>query len=217
MDQIKVWFFGDSFTYGVNCDPGDAYYEKYYTEGCLKWTEIVAKQYNAVERNCGTRGLGNIEILDRLLTQGENILPNDVVIVGASDGSRTMSFQNTAINTITTSVNHWLLENDTQLDKEYRDSMINYVVNCRMPFFKRHEAYDTDLMIKTLNIIKPSQYVVWGTDKWPEFELISNQTNKEINDNHWSYNGHKQMADWIISHLETKKERIITTTLLKDL
>jgi hypothetical protein len=218
MDQIrKVWFFGDSFTQGANCHPGSPYYEKYHTEDCLRWTEIVAKRCNAVEVNCGVGGLGNIEILDNLLTQGENISPNDIVIVGASDGSRTMAFQQTAINTIVISTSHWLLEDDNEIDKEYKESMINYVVNCRGPFFLRHECYDTELMIKTLNIIKPSQYVIWGTNKWFEFEFISQHTNEEINDHHWSYNGHKQMADWIISHLETKEKRIITTTLLKHL
>ena len=215
MDQIKIWFFGDSFTFGGNCHPGCPYYEKYYTEGCLRWTEIITKQYNAIEINYGTPGWGNIQILDSILTQGENISPNDIVIVGASDGSRTMSFEKTTTGIIPNSVNHWLLEGDNNVDEEYKKSMINYVVNCRMSFFQRHESYDTELMIKTLNIINPSQYIVWGTNKWYEFELISDQTNKEINDNHWSYNGHKQMADWITSYLETKEKRIIATPLIK--
>lgn len=218
MDQVKkIWFFGDSFTQGANCHPGDSYYEKYHTDDCLRWTEIVANYCNAVEVNYGTQGWGNIQILDSLLSQGENISPNDIVIVGASDGSRTMAFQQTAINIIAISTSHWLLEDDNEIDKEYKESMINYVVNCRGPFFQKHELYDTELMIKTLNIIKPSQYVVWGTDKWFDFEFISDQTNKEINDNHWSYNGHKQMANWIISHLETKEKKIVATKPIKYL
>ena len=217
MDQIKIWFFGDSFTQGNNCHPGDVYYEKYYTEGCLRWTEIVTKHYNAIEVNYGVGGLGNIQILNELLTQGENISPNDIVVVGVSDGSRTMAFQQTAINIIAISTSHWLLEDEVNIDKEYKESMTNYVINCRGPFFQRHECYDAELMIKTLNIIKPSQYVIWGTNKWFEYELISDHTNQEINDRHWSFNGQRQMGDWIISQLETKEKRIIATTLIKDL
>ncbi len=43
----NIWFFGDSFTHGTGCRPGDEYYLKYPPKKNDElWIDIVTKKLN---------------------------------------------------------------------------------------------------------------------------------------------------------------------------
>lgn len=206
-DKPTIWFFGCSMTYGAGCKPGDLYHSKYYKDGDKIWTQIVSETLGYNEKNMGVPGSGNIEILRLILENKDNIKPNDIIIVGVTDGSRIQSFviENSAI--VPTSVNHWMMETypwkDKGLDKEYVDSLNQYMINCRLRYINDHINYDCNLIKNIIELIKPSNYLTWGPELWHNFELICQHTNNEIYDFHWSFNGHRQMSDWILEKLSS--------------
>lgn len=202
-DKPTAWFFGCSMTYGHNCHSGDLYYEKYKKEGDEIWTKLVADHLGYNEKNLGVQGIGNIEILRMILDNKDNIKSDDAVIVGATDGTRVQTFI-IEEKVVPISLNHWMIDSYPWhlkgLDQDFVDSLKQYMVNCRLRYINDHIKFDMKLIEDVIALIKPKYYVGWLPDLWNNFEFISKHTNNEIYDFHWSFNGHRQMAEWIISN-----------------
>jgi hypothetical protein len=77
----KVWFFGDSTTYGHGLRPGFEFYEKFYHLKDKRWSEYISEYFNGTEINFGLCGGSNDDILFRLITNLKNIDNNDVVFI----------------------------------------------------------------------------------------------------------------------------------------
>lgn len=201
-----AWFFGCSATFGAGCHTGDEYYEKYGRPGDKIWTEIVANAFDCNEVNLGVPGRGNIEILRCILDNKDNIKSDDIVIVGATDGARVQSFITIDGKVLPTSFTHWMIDyfpwKERGLDQDYVDSLKGYMVNCRLRFIEDHCNYDKKLIEDVISLINPKQSLIWSPVLWNKFENIAVHTNDVIYDFHWSFNGHKQMAEWVLDNLK---------------
>lgn len=204
MDKPTIWFFGCSMTYGFRCHPGDDYFIKHRQDGDEIWTKIVSNSLGHIENNKGKIGASNIEILRIILDNKDNIKSDDIVIVGLSDGTRVQTFYKENSISIPMTFHNWTIEefpcNDKGLDKDFINSMTGYMVNCRLLFTDDHINYDLKLIEDVLSLIKPKSYLIWKPELWEMFETICTDTSGKIVDHHWSFNGHKQMAEWILSN-----------------
>ena len=201
-DKPTIWFFGCSMTFGIGCHEDDEYYKKYRKKGDEIWTKMVAGYLGYNEKNMGIPGCGNMEILRCILDNKDNIKSDDIVIVGITDGSRVQSFHTFNSIVVPISYNHWMLDDfpreERGVDEDFIVSMKRYMVDCRLRYNDDHMKYDMELMKDVISIINPKDTLFWGTDIWNDFETIAIHTKGEIFDGHWSYNGHKQMSQWVI-------------------
>lgn len=201
-----AWFFGCSTTYGSGCHKGDEYYNKYKRPGDKIWTEIVAETLDYREVNLGVPGRGNIEILRCILDNKDNFKSDDMIVIGVTDGARIQSFFVDDQKVLPTSYTHWMIDGFPWhlkgLDQDFVDSLKDYMVNCRLRFINEHCSYDMKLIEDVVSLIKVKQTLIWSPVLWNKFENIATHTNEEINDFHWSFNGHKQMSEWILTNLK---------------
>lgn len=199
-------------TYGEHCHEGDVYFENYKEDGDEIWTKIVADHFDCNEKNMAKKGIGNIEILRIILDNKDNIKPDDIVIVGVTDGTRVQSFYRENNQVIPKSFNSWTykdFEFDYKgLDDEFMESMKHYMVNCRLRFTDEHTKFDMELIKDVISLIKPKANLIWTPEMWCKFDHIATHTNNKIYDFHWSFRGHKEMANWVILNKRVSKKLI---------
>ena len=90
----NIWFFGDSFTHGTGCRPGDEYYEKYPPkENDKLWVDIVSKELNLNQKRNPRYGMGaNPYLLSLFINDIPNMLDNDIVVISDSNPDGVLSF-----------------------------------------------------------------------------------------------------------------------------
>tara|TARA_B110000858_G_scaffold127384_1_gene144969 strand:- start:208 stop:990 length:783 start_codon:yes stop_codon:yes gene_type:complete len=77
----KVWFFGDSFTYGHGCHPGYEYYERYPKIREKTWTDLISEKLNLEQVNMGISGNSNAYILKQLIENLKNFKSGDYIFL----------------------------------------------------------------------------------------------------------------------------------------
>ena len=98
----KVWFAGDSITYGYGCRPGKGSEYYNYTNGNHKrrWTDIIAEYLNLEQKNIATIAGSSPSIINSIIknlknfkkSSGPNVIPANRLSVFAS--SCTLPHQN---------------------------------------------------------------------------------------------------------------------------
>jgi hypothetical protein len=206
--MAKVYTFGDSFTEGAGCKPDDEYYKKYNKNNELIWPEIVSKHYNAELINTGLGGCSNEIILDKILENWNRIKKEDIVVIGKTFSHRfdipAFPFKNKLVTVWGPS---WFDFPDVK-DYPSLDSLKNYLAFYRVDnslYDNRHCNYFNFLKIQ-LEVTKNVKVVFWQTDRnIKNVETITTATNGTIIDGHFSYKGHQDFAQWVISKLESTK------------
>lgn len=208
------WFFGDSFTYGDGCLPGFEYYEKYPNPSGKIWTTIISEKYNFIERNLAERGCSTPMIINTLINNLSNIKSGDMVILSDSLPSRTLGVNSKRkkIELVTTDIfeTHHGLDNFFEYEEE-RESFLNYIINNILPYEsiwkKFYEKQILSLQTELLN--RGVEFYFWSHSMWAlrpdSFISIKEDTNYKINDGHFSWYGHLQMAMLISQSIEIKK------------
>lgn len=204
----KLYTFGDSFTEGLGCRPGDEYYELYHTIDNKTWPEIVSNAYNLELINLGHGGCSNEMIIDSILNEWDNINKDDIVIISKTYSHR---FDIPAFPSKNKLITVWgpswfdfpLIKNWPGLD-----ILKNYLTLFRFDtslYDTRHYNYLN--FIKTqLEITKGANVVFWETDKnIKNLETITTATNGKIVDGHFSYQAHYDFSKWIINKIESIK------------
>ena len=206
-----LWTFGCSFTNCEGCKPGDEYYEKYRNEGDKIWPELVAENYGMVLQNFGINGASNDVILDNLIEQYNNIKKNDIVILGFTLPHR---FDIPYKNKFTSVFNYFLETEKNEVLSYYTEEQLETIINFQYHFsysnlFRKRQLMRFNFFIELLKE-KGIKICFWRlleeTEK--KFERIYNHTKNNINDGHFSYNGHIEFSKYIISKLEPKDKFI---------
>lgn len=209
----RIIFFGDSFTKGHGCLEGFDYYNL-YPSGKL-WVELVAEKFNCSIVNLSGTGKSNEDIIYNVLDFLPNKEKNDIVLIGTTSASRTnfflkdgsnynfsgrkatLSYKELSkeINNRPPSLNSGINLNDFT-EVEF-DSLSKYVVNIKVPYYDKWDKYYTTLYNNIENLFNSNVHV-WSYKIWDKFESISQHTNGKIEDSHWSWNGHKDFANYLI-------------------
>jgi len=209
MDLNKLWVFGDSFDYGYELtDENHEYYKKFKTPEGKHYTEHIAHKYNLKIENLSVPGYGSSNIL-YLLSKGlPHIKEDDYVILHTSDSNRLTGFEpvNGGHSFQLAALSIWYSKSDEEImnfiNTSYLQTFSKFMVDCIDPFHHYFEEFYYQIFFNVLTSIKCKKKFGYTTEEWNKYETINQHTLGEINDNHWSYNGHREFADRIISTWE---------------
>ena len=200
----KLWVFGDSLTAGNGCvnniplrDGGYNYFNEYKTEGDDIWPNILGQMIDLETINLGKSGACNDQIIDLIIDNYYKFNEDDIVIVGKTFHQR-FDLPNKENNDFTSYYGESLnvLYKDTKND-EKSQTIVNYgVLFCDSELYKHRQNKRFNFLKQTIED-KVKLFHVWDiTDTFREgIETIRQHTNNKIKDIHFSFNGHKQMAE----------------------
>lgn len=206
----KIWFFGDCFTWGFGCHSAFKYCKNYKTPGDYIWTDIVAKELNRIKVDKSTPVKGTNFTSIKALT--ENLLKiksEDIVVYGTSKplGLLKLNHDKTSIESLATYNigwdRHWRDEEDKKVGLNYIETNVRGYDKVWMEYFTPQ--------IKALASILLSRDIktyIWSYelyDKADRFESIKEATAGEIDDYHFSFQGHRDMAEYIVSMIKNNQ------------
>jgi phage anti-repressor protein len=181
-----IWTFGDSFTFGSKCHEGDEYYEMY--EPMQTWPELLSDYLDMELTNVSQGGLSNLEILKNVVKNLKHINEGDFVVVSDTSPTRLMSFK----------------DKTTWSRADYPEEsgvVMDYILEEVIPFETNWKDWMEEIMMDLFESLDGIECRFWSHVVWDKFETIKQHTNGEIDDLHWSWNGHREMFEYM-------KERI---------
>ena len=186
---MRVWTFGDSFTWGYMCKPGMAYYES--TEPRKIWPELLSESLDCELINKSLNGSSNYSIVMSVAEHLHEINKDDIVIVGTSSPFRVLSYNKGTLQ-IDDKVNHW--KNVNTPDYPDNKVLIDYLSEEVLPYEKEWNVYFSTMIQYMLQGYNGH---VWDWKIRERFTTIKQETNDKIWDDHWSWEGHTQMFEYI--------------------
>ncbi len=204
----RLWTFGDSFTEGYN--------EKHeWSKNYIKWKgytpkvygEVIADRLDIDLKNIGQGGSDNYTILERVCENVDKIKDDDLIIIGWSNPVR--------FRLVGQDEKTWrfLVPNfDNKIDsfgKMISQSTLDEIFVNRDTSPYQHEVIH---WIKLLNkTFKTNTIIHWthamhGTNLWNfgQCNRIITETKGEVNDGHYSEIGHIELADALMSIMDSK-------------
>jgi len=211
-----IHFFGDSFTYGQGCTPDHEYYQRTYNGTQKTWVELTSKHLDTKFKNYGMPGVGNQKIIDSIIHNLSYIKDGDVVIIGRADDSRftlPIKLDKYDFNGYTNILVGMLIEKRDSFNRwsdEYYNAVLDYTKYVLIPHIKiisqrwdslynSFEVYFNSRNVKIImwNVEEQLRCSITGGAKYP---IISDEE-IDINDGHWSWNGHTQFFKQYIQNL----------------
>ena len=215
-----LWCFGDSFTAGHGCKPGDEYYEYIDNRDSKIWPEILATELQATLSNKGIRGSSNSYILKELLNNLTKFKKKDIVIISDTLPIRTNTYSShlTNIAPLTTEA----LTNIYNKDRDYvkfgffknhneQKLYLDYISTFILPYEKYWDKYYLDQIFNTVDFLNTLniQTYFWSHKVWtgeqPLYRRIVDDTSGKIKDNHWSFAGHQDFSSYLLERIKTKE------------
>lgn len=213
------WFYGDSYTGGFGVTPEYAYYHLY--EGDLpkkSWPELVSEYFNVECVNRGYNGCDNSYILDSILSDFPSFSTTDMVFISLTFPVR-FPLYNHQQGRITFASNNVFTEEREQ-DKKYLDVffksenekeiLLDYIDTFVTPYTAAWRAYYLNrfISIKKILVKKNIRTYIWSSEQ--EYYKSNFQKIKEcvpkVEDDHWSFLGHKQFAKKVIQDIKQKND-----------
>lgn len=206
----RLWTFGCSFTRGDGSLEQDSYASKFkLNEDDLSWPHLLARQFNLTLNNKGESGISNETILDNIILNWDSINEGDYVIIGKTWSHR-FDFPKYNDSLELKSIVYRGGEKDVKkwFDEATRDIYTPSQIECiktfsvefatQLAYSKRHDTRFNFIKKTLLEYKKVKLCHIWDVEsKWNDFELIVDATNKEINDYHWSFKGHKDFLHYL--------------------
>ena len=203
----KLYIFGDSFSAGFS-------FESNWTNNYVNWKgytpqgfgEIVSQKLNLELINLSENASDNYSILQKFCDNEKSIKKNDLVIIGWSSPLR---FRLVSKDWITILPNH-----DKFSTKEIDKTKISESTLIEILLNRDDIRYcnEVNSWIKLLNNLDKNIIHWTPFDQrldcmfLSKFETIFSETNGELNDWHFSENGHKQLSDLFINKFKSKNK-----------
>lgn len=167
------------------------------------WSKLFCEEYDLIHNNLAESGAGNERILHTVISKLPNIRKGDYVFLGASEPCRILlpsgmnepKLVSTLIflNSVDRKINEGGLSFNF-FNESDKTLIIDFLYNV---VHQHPESYDQYYMKVFLDLQKYFQSidvtcVVWDWNLWFDFETIRTWSSGNINDGHWSPNGHKE-------------------------
>lgn len=202
-----IHFFGDSFTHCQGCTQHDEYYKQTYDDTQKTWVDLVSEYIGDAYFNYGNPGGGNDKILDTLQKNLFRIKPNDVVFLSRTHDERFQTpYGDVTLKDIIPGMlmdNHHVYDVVNEFD--YYQSIENYIKFVHFPNFNAiknrfdilFESYQRFFDRNNIRCIqwKVDEHTL-DNDGRAKYPIISDEK-PEINDSHWSWNGHTKFFEFI--------------------
>jgi hypothetical protein len=217
----KLWIFGDSFSTPFD----NKIVGQWNTEYC-NWKGYIPKHFGDIIGNelgvevkhFGKGGIGNDTIFEVVLKQAPNISKGDIVIIGWSNiGRIRLVDRDGKFKTI---VPNFIDDSLKWFDNISKSTIEEIVVN------RTHHLYKEELYTKMefLNFFfKDMKLIQWTPFIWDGIKIlrfktintILNETNGELQDGHYSEQGHIEVSKKFINILNDDKLRNNSNRLYK--
>ena len=220
----KLWVFGDSFSATNKLNNLESWRLKYknwkgYTP--LVWGDFLSLKIQHRLINCAIGGIDNYTIFETILDVIDSIKENDIVFIGWSSTLRfRLVGKNNSFVTIrpnnfnldTVSFSQSTLTNTEEFENISLKTINELLINRDNALFQ----YEVNRFIKIINLYlnnkckvihwSPFQksHPILNIHRIPlidDLELIKDETMGEINDYHYSENGHKILSDYFLKIL----------------
>jgi hypothetical protein len=210
----KLFTFGDSFTFNKTHEE-DEYSILYRQLNDFHWAEIIASKLNLELVNFGYGSLSNDRIIDSILENHHLISENDFVIIGKTFYHRfdIPNNENTKLplykrfTTITPAAYDLLIR--LGFSKEEGEHIIYFLNLVNDQSFIDRTNFRYEFIQKFLYSKKINNCIFWEVaDLWTSFEDIKTATTNKINDNHWSFKGHRDFANHLMVNFINDKKLI---------
>jgi hypothetical protein len=213
----NLWVFGDSFSATNkrnNIEHWRRDYIKWKGYTTLVWPEFLNKILNYKLINLAISATDNYTIFDSIIDNIDKIEKNDIIIIGWSSTLRFRLVDKTnSFNTIRPSSD--LKFSTLNIPFQYNNISLNTINEVLIN--RDTELYELELnrFIKIINLyLKDIKIVHWSPFQLQHphlkikkiegidtLETISIETNEEINDYHYSENGHLELSKKIYTML----------------
>jgi hypothetical protein len=228
-----LWTFGDSFTFGYACNElctttKRLDYLPYKKENDDIWPNHLAKLLNYQVKNLGKNGVSNDYIFNSIIDNFNDIKENDIVVIGMTfhgrievpiEDNNLNIFFNGRINTnksIEELIKKCLQPIAEKDDIDDIDEIYKTIINFQYyfmnnPYYKKKNVKKFEfLQERLINEKKIKFCYLWGLEESKNilsgFERIKQHTNNEINDEHLSFNAHRDFSQYIYSTITNKKK-----------
>jgi len=197
----KLWAFGDSFTKGGGLAPYNQYYKETYTNQKL-WPDIVGLELNLEVENHGYSWSNTELIIRNILHFLPQISKKDIVIISNTDPSSVFIPSKEHDSQLIRSARPFDNNYPFRDDKE-RKVCRDYAEYCINPYLAQFDKFWIKYLQSVQNMLTRLKIknLLWTRELWYSFESIEQATNGRIQNFHWSWKGHEQMADYIIKQL----------------
>lgn len=213
----NLWIFGDSFSatnFRNNAETWRVKYAKWKGYTTKVWPEFLNETLQLKLINTSLSGGDNYSIFDTIIDNIDNIKENDIIIVGWTTTLRFRVINKTnTFSSIRPSLNIKKSTLDNTL--EYTDISLNTINEILIN--RDSYLYEEELnrYIKLINLyLKNNKILHWShfqndhpllnltrIDKLDQIEKISEETNGDVMDYHYSENGHKELSKLIYNKL----------------
>lgn len=213
----KLWVFGDSFSASNNRDTLERWrieYARWKGYTTKVWPEFLNETLNLKLINSSIGGTDNYTIFDTIIDNIDKIENNDIVIIGWSSTLRfRIVDKSNSFNTIRPSFDS--KKSTLNNIHEYKGISLNTIneilVNRDNPIYE----HELNRYIRIINLyLKGIKTLHWShfqnqyqnlkivrMDEINKIEKISEETNNEVKDYHYSENGHKELSKIIYNKL----------------
>jgi hypothetical protein len=210
-----LWTFGDSYTEGYdNISQWSKKYIKWKGYTPKVYGEVIADRLNINLKNIGKGGSDNYSILERICENVDKIADDDLIIIGWSSPFRFRlvgKYEKYQWQPVMPNFENFVDCFDRMISQSTLDEIF---VN------RESKLYETEVFnwIKLLNkTFKSNTIIHWthamhGTGLWNigEVNKIITETKGEVNDGHPSERGHIELADTLMSIMDSKiNKRVI--------
>jgi len=199
----SVWFFGDSYTECHGTRKGDPFYD----ENKKTFIEIVADKLNYTPVNKAIAGASNEWIVHSVLTHSRDMKPNDIVVI--SDTLPWGFIQYYKKRKQIVSINdYYIKENEWLYNSKEEKKAIDRYVDIRKKYNKHFTEFYYEDYKNLIYLLKHKgvKACFWSYKLWwdGKLEKIEDATNGEIDDFHFSYKGHEELAKLILYKIKVK-------------
>lgn len=212
-DNNTIWIFGDSFSTDLMHKSVIGWtipYIKWKGYAPQTFPRILSKELNLPVKNFAEGGIGNDTIFETIYNNSHNIKENDVIIIGWTTIER---FRHSMIDS-----NKWyhVVPNSHMLTKkesEYisENTIHEILINRSHPIYK-NELADKVNFINWLH--RNAKIIHWSSvhtietiEYFDDIERITTETNKDVDDLHFSENGNIKLANIFLKKLQKYNEK----------
>lgn len=200
----SIWVFGDSFSADYNVSGSMSHYVKWKGRIVKNFANFLGEHYKMDVKNFGFQGWDNYSIFESLCKKVDEIKDDDFIFVGWG-GVHRYRFVNHKSNqwfTVNGETCHSHLSTFMDMDL---NSYLNFLVN-RNHMLNEYEVDNWSKLIKKAhpkNFVHIWRWGGWGSDDLlSKFESVKDETKGEVDDFHWSENGHKNYAETLILKID---------------
>lgn len=218
----RLWIFGDSFSTKFNPQLNQISWRENY----CKWKsytpkffgEILSEELNIQLIECGIDGASNYDILESVSSNIENILNEDIIIIGWSEFTRWRLIDNFGK---WQTIGAWCIKYPeflpivNNITKQIFDN-----ITIHRSSNDAYEKYINEVnnWIKLINkALQNNKVIHWSFI--PEYKLnakifdrcnrVCDETKGMVKDTHYSEIGHKELADLFMREIDREIKKII--------